>query len=121
LYVAPGAVFEPDRQRTLTELDAADGRHTIIGAWAERAVPWTKPEDIPVSLDQPIPMPGNVMEREPFPIARFIFQMYQKKPFARTVLMRIEDVHNWWFVGPDRLEWLRPRITWNGGEKVEEY
>jgi hypothetical protein len=47
VFVGPGTIFQLNKRLTLQEISAADGvSNTMWLGEAEKAVPWTKPEDI---------------------------------------------------------------------------
>jgi hypothetical protein len=60
VFVGPGTAFEEGKVVHLPE-DFPDGTsNTILVVEAGRAVPWTKPEDLPYSPDGPLPPLGGI-------------------------------------------------------------
>jgi hypothetical protein len=58
VFVGPGTPFEPGAQVTITGIP--DGTsNTIFVAESATEVPWTKPEDMPFTLNGPLPKLGN--------------------------------------------------------------
>jgi hypothetical protein len=69
VFVGPGAAFEGERGLRLLH-DFPDGSaNTILIAEAARAVPWTKPEDLPYAPDRPLPRLGGLFRGGVFYIA----------------------------------------------------
>jgi hypothetical protein len=60
VFVGKGAAFEQRLELRFTS-DFPNGRsNTILIVEAGRAVPWTKPEDLPYADDQPLPKLGGL-------------------------------------------------------------
>jgi hypothetical protein len=60
--VGPGTVFEPGRQGVSIR-EIVDGTsNTILFVEAKRAVPWTKPEDIPFDATKTVPELGGYVQ-----------------------------------------------------------
>ena len=58
VFVGPETVFPPNRGSRIA--DITDGTSNVIMAVeSKREVPWTKPEEIPFSSEQPVPKVGN--------------------------------------------------------------
>jgi hypothetical protein len=61
VFVGRGAAFEGQRGLRLPK-DFPDGSsNTILIAEAARAVPWTRPEDLPYDPDRPVPRLGDLL------------------------------------------------------------
>ena len=61
VFVGPGTPFDPETafQMPATDLPVGPGELVLI-VEAAKAVPWTKPEDLPYSPDRPVPPLGSV-------------------------------------------------------------
>jgi RNA polymerase sigma factor (sigma-70 family) len=101
VFVGPGAGFEKHQAMRLKTADFADGTsYTIMVVEGSKAVPWTKPEDIPFDPDEPLPELGG--------------------PFTDGILGAFFDgsVRT---IRPDADEaLLRAAITRNGGEVLDD-
>jgi hypothetical protein len=73
---------------------------TLLVVEAAEPVPWTKPEDLPYSPDQPLPKLGG---------------LFIKKGFR---VMMADGSIRWMLVDTDENA-IRAIITWNGGEPVK--
>jgi hypothetical protein len=59
VFIGTGTAFEDPRGQRLK--DFWDGTsNTILIAEAHEAVPWTKPDELPYALDQPLPRLGGI-------------------------------------------------------------
>jgi hypothetical protein len=58
VVTGPGSIFDGDEGTLMQQI--TDGTsNTLLAVEAKRAVPWTKPEDIPFSADKPVPAFGG--------------------------------------------------------------
>jgi hypothetical protein len=57
----PGAVFSGDKGTSLDEIRDGASTTILFVEW-KRAVPWTKPEDIPITADDPLAKIGGYFE-----------------------------------------------------------
>jgi hypothetical protein len=125
LFVGPGALFEIRKERTFKELQSADGLSlTIMGGWAEHAVPWTKPEDMTYSPHAPVAGLGPHLIDPPFPIGAVVqrlLNLRHSEVVKMTVMNADGSIQRLGYVTGQTMDFekLRPFITWNGGEKVE--
>jgi hypothetical protein len=102
VFTGGGAIFESNmkgRLHTLSEISSRDGTSkTLLVVEAVNPVPWTKPEDLPYSPDQPLPKLGGVFSH------------------GFNVLMADGSIRR--FPKDINEKTIRAAITWNGGEWV---
>jgi prepilin-type processing-associated H-X9-DG protein len=102
VFTGGGAIFQvgPEtRPLSLQRIATADGTSkTLLVVEADAPVPWTKPEDLPYSPDQPLPKLGGLF-RDGF-----------------NVLMADGSVRR--FPKDTNEKTIRAAITWNGEEVV---
>ncbi len=103
VFTGGGAIFQAspqDRLLTLREIAGADGTsRTLLVVEADDPVPWTKPEDLPYSPDQPLPKLGGLF------------------PDGFNGLMADGSVRR--FPRDLNEKTIRAAITWNDGEQVK--
>jgi Protein of unknown function (DUF1559) len=103
VFTGGGAIFEASpkaRLLSLKDISAADGTSkTLLVVEAAEPVPWTKPEDLPYSPDQPLPKLGGVSWRG--------FCALFADGSGRVLPEDLDE------------KTLRATITWNGGEKID--
>jgi uncharacterized protein DUF1559 len=101
VFTGGGAIFDASpkvRLLSLKDIAAAGGNSkTILVVEAAEPVPWTKPEDLPYSPDQPLPKLGGLFVRKGFHV------------------MMADGGTRWMPVDTDEST-IRAMITWNGGE-----
>jgi prepilin-type processing-associated H-X9-DG protein len=102
VFTGGGAIFEitpKARLLSLQQVSSADGTSkTLLVVEAADPVPWTKPQDLPYSPDQPLPKFGGVYSH------------------GFNVLMADGSVRR--FPKDINEKSIRAAITWNGGEWV---
>ncbi len=97
-FVGKGAMF--DGEKGVKFADVTDGlSNTILIVEAKKAVPWTKPEDVPFDAGKMVPKLGGLFEG--------IFNAAFADGSVRALPLTIKE------------EKLRALITRNGGEVVE--
>jgi hypothetical protein len=103
VFTGGGAIFEASptaRLLSLKDIALADGTSkTLLVVEAADPVPWTKPDDLPYSPDQPLPKLGGLFINKGF-----------------HVLMA--DGSGRWLPADINENTIRAMITWNGGEVV---
>ncbi len=102
VFTGGGAIFQvgpESRPLSLQRISTADGTSkTLLVVEADSPVPWTQPEDLPYSPDQPLPKLGGLF-RDGFNVL-----------MADGSVRRFpKDIHE---------KTIRAAITWNGGEVV---
>jgi hypothetical protein len=107
VFTGKEAVFS-EVPPTREQIDAADGcANTLLVVEAKKAVPWTKPADLPYKADRPFPALGNFWQQERF--------LDRKGRFL--ALFADGSVRAFFTDTDERL--IRPLITWKGGEAVD--
>jgi hypothetical protein len=100
VFVGEGTPFEPNRRISVEDIRAGDGvSYTILAVEAGKAVPWTKPEDLPFAPDIPLPPLGGLFDVG----FHALFADQSVRFFARDTEPEV----------------IRRMITWKGGDKVE--
>src|SRR5260370_42413676 len=99
VFVGSGAVFEAgqdNKPMTLKQIDAGQGTsRTMLVVEAATPVPWTKPEDLPYSSDQPLPKLGGFYSEHGY-----------------LFLTADGSVHGTWLGMPEEI--FRATIPWKG-------
>jgi prepilin-type processing-associated H-X9-DG protein len=100
VFTGGGAMFEANlqaRAHSLQQIASADGTsNTLMVVEAAEPVPWTKPEDLPYSPDQPLQKLGGLFSRG--------FNVLMADGSVRWCHKEIDE------------KTIRAMITWNGGE-----
>lgn len=112
VIVGKGAIFDAGQQPTAEQVnDAGRSSCTILIATTDNMVPWTKPEDISFSADEPLPEIGISYPSN----SAYLFG----GPPRRLMLIVFADGKaRGWFRKPGDDANIRAMITWNGGEAV---
>ena len=115
VLVGPGTIFGGKTIPSISEITKADGlSETLLVVEAGEPVPWTKPSDLEIEQDQPLPPLGGLIRKSCW----WPFGRHLTNPHMFNVAFA--DNHVRWL--PKRESFhptIRAAATWNGGEKVE--
>lgn len=107
VFTGPGMLF--DGRRGMRLADVKDGaEQTILLAETTRLVPWTKPEDMPIGANKPLPKLGKTTNMPGATI-----------PIPQAILANGEVVTLYWGLSEAGSKYLRAMITPNGGDQAD--
>lgn len=112
VVIGPGTIFGGRKIPSLVDITKADGAsHTLLVVEAVESVPWTKPADLEITPDQPLPPLGG------------LYRNLGWRPFAGGNLNIVQAAFADGHVQSVSKDWMKSNIralaTWNGGEAVE--
>lgn len=112
VFTGPGSIFDSKERVSLEKIVKADGSSlTFLVVEAGEAIPWTKPADLVVAADRPLPLLGAAL-KNPFRFPGWNdrkegrFRALYADGTVRTVRKDLDE------------RTLRALVTWNGNEDI---